>query len=89
MQTLAQIVSIAPKEAGKWLRLSRTILQIRANDDKERTNFLERAATAAISPIRRSGMPAKRPTRWCCSDGHSRNASCGARRSTPIASRST
>src|SRR2546423_2725839 len=47
MQTLAQIVSVAPREAGNWLRLSRAILQIRANDDRERTNFLERAATAA------------------------------------------
>src|ERR1700710_1195057 len=36
MQTLAQIVSVAPREAGNWLRLSRAILQIRANDDSER-----------------------------------------------------
>src|SRR5437764_2518730 len=55
MQTLAQIVSIAPKEAGNWLRLSRAILQIRANDDRERTNFLERAATAAYIAYQRSG----------------------------------
>src|SRR5215218_7284734 len=54
MQTLAQIVSVAPKEAGNWLRLSRAILQIRANDDKERTNFLERAATAAYIGYQRS-----------------------------------
>ena len=47
MQTLAQIVSVAPREAGNWLRLSRTILQIRPSDERERTNFLERAATAA------------------------------------------
>src|SRR5436309_11482175 len=55
MQTLAQIVSVAPREAGNWLRLSRAILQIRANDDKERTNFLERAATAAYIAYQRSG----------------------------------
>jgi uncharacterized protein YfaS (alpha-2-macroglobulin family) len=54
MQTLAQIVSVAPKEAGNWLRLARTILQIRPNDDKERTNFLERAATAAYIGYQRS-----------------------------------
>ena len=47
MQTLAQIVSVAPREAGNWLRLSRAILQIRPSDESERTNFLERAATAA------------------------------------------
>src|SRR5881394_2496846 len=55
MQTLAQIVSVAPREAGNWLRLSRAILQIRANDDRERTNFLERAATAAYIGYQRSG----------------------------------
>src|SRR5882672_11606269 len=47
MQTLAQIVSVAPREAGNWLRLSRAILQIRSNDERERVNFLERSATAA------------------------------------------
>jgi uncharacterized protein YfaS (alpha-2-macroglobulin family) len=55
MQTLAQIVSVAPREAGNWLRLSRTILQIRPNDDRERINFLERAATAAYIAYQRSG----------------------------------
>src|SRR3954469_1226388 len=55
MQTLAQIVSVAPREAGNWLRLARAILNIRANDDRERTNFLERAATAAYIAYQRSG----------------------------------
>src|SRR3954451_22871561 len=55
MQTLAQIVSVAPREAGNWLRLSRAILQIRANDDRERSNSLERAATAAYIAYQRSG----------------------------------
>src|SRR3954467_9251800 len=55
MQTLAQIVSVAPREAGNWLRLSRAILQIGPNDDRERTNFLERAATAAYIGYQRSG----------------------------------
>src|SRR5436305_2824793 len=55
MQTLAQVVSVAPREAGNWLRLARAILNIRANDDRERTNFLERAATAAYIAYQRSG----------------------------------
>ena len=55
MQILAQIVSVAPREAGNWLRLSRTILQIRTADDRERANFLERAATAAYIAYQRSG----------------------------------
>ena len=40
MQTLAQIVSVEPRNAGNWLRLARAILQIRASDDNERANFL-------------------------------------------------
>jgi alpha-2-macroglobulin len=59
MQTLAQIVSVAPREAGNWLRLSRAILQIRANDDNERRNFLERAATAAYIAYQRAGNAAE------------------------------
>src|SRR3954469_9024495 len=57
MQTLAQVVSVAPREAGNWLRLARAILNIRANDDRERVNFLERAATAAYIAYQRSGNP--------------------------------
>src|SRR5262249_5544327 len=55
MQTLAMVVAVAPREAGNWLRLSRAILQIRPTDDRERTNFLERAATAAYIAYQRSG----------------------------------
>src|SRR6187401_1892502 len=55
MQSLAKVVAVAPREAGNWLRLSRAILNIRANDDRERTNFLERAATAAYIAYQRSG----------------------------------
>src|SRR5215218_9733841 len=55
MQTLAQIVSVVPREAGNWLRLSRAILQIRPNDDRERVNFLERSATAAYIAYQRAG----------------------------------
>ena len=55
MQSLAQVVSVAPREAGNWLRLARAILNIRANDERERVNFLERAATAAYIAYQRSG----------------------------------
>ena len=55
MQTLAQIVSVEPRTAGNWLRLARAILQIRASDESERANFLERAATAAYIAYQRSG----------------------------------
>jgi uncharacterized protein YfaS (alpha-2-macroglobulin family) len=55
MQSLAQVVSVAPREASNWLRLARAILQIRPNDDRERVNFLERAATAAYIAYQRAG----------------------------------
>src|SRR3954452_5475386 len=38
MQALAQVASVAPREAGNWLRLARAILQIRPNDETERSN---------------------------------------------------
>ncbi len=57
MQTLAQIVSVAPRESGNWLRLSRAILQIRPTDDRERLGFLERAATAAYIAYQRGANP--------------------------------
>src|SRR5690348_11245540 len=41
MQTLAQIVSVAPREAGNWLRLARAILNIRANDERSEEHTSE------------------------------------------------
>src|SRR3954454_15178366 len=55
MQTLAMVVSVAPREPGNWLRLARAILNIRASDERERVIFLERAATAAYIAYQRSG----------------------------------
>src|SRR5437764_3870963 len=55
MRILAQIVSVAPRETGNWLRPSRASLQSRADDERERINFLERAATAAYIAYQRSG----------------------------------
>jgi uncharacterized protein YfaS (alpha-2-macroglobulin family) len=59
MQTLAQIVSVAPRESANWLRLARTILQIRPANDQERLGFLERAATAAYIAYQRAANPAE------------------------------
>ena len=55
MQVLAQIVAVAPQDAANWIRLSRTILQIRTVNDDERRNFLERAAAAAYIAYQRAG----------------------------------
>src|ERR1044072_5632079 len=59
MQTLAQIVSVAPRECANWLRLARTILQIRPANDQERLGFLERAAPAAYIAYQRAANPAE------------------------------
>jgi uncharacterized protein YfaS (alpha-2-macroglobulin family) len=47
MVLLGQIVAAAPREAANWLRLARTIQQIRPADERERTLLLDRAGTAA------------------------------------------
>ncbi|MFL5099691.1 MAG: alpha-2-macroglobulin family protein [Xanthobacteraceae bacterium] len=54
MQILGQIVAIAPNESADWLRLARSILQIRPSDDRERALLLERAGTAAYIAYRRT-----------------------------------
>ena len=47
MTVLGQLVTVAPTDATSWLRLSRTVLQIRPRDDREHTLLLDRASTAA------------------------------------------
>jgi uncharacterized protein YfaS (alpha-2-macroglobulin family) len=54
MQILGQLVTAAPDDAAAWLRLARTVTQIRPRDDKERVFFLERASTAAYIAYQRS-----------------------------------
>src|SRR5215217_8795564 len=55
MQILGQIVAVAPSESANWLRLARTVLQIRPSDDRERSLLLERAGTAAYIAYQRTG----------------------------------
>ena len=47
MTVLGQAVAVAPEDAATWLKLARTVLQIRPRDDKERALLLDRATTAA------------------------------------------
>jgi alpha-2-macroglobulin len=54
MQLLGQIVAAAPDDSANWLRLARTILQIRPTDDRERRLLVERATTAAYVAYQRS-----------------------------------
>ncbi len=54
MALLGQIVAAAPNNSTTWLRLARTIMQIRPADDKEKALLLERASTAAYIAYQRA-----------------------------------
>ncbi|MBV8791549.1 MAG: alpha-2-macroglobulin family protein, partial [Pseudolabrys sp.] len=54
MMILGQVVAAEPNDAASWLRLARTVSQIRPRDDKERILFLDRAATAAYIAYQRA-----------------------------------
>jgi uncharacterized protein YfaS (alpha-2-macroglobulin family) len=55
LQLLGQIAALAPQDSGNWLRLARTISQVRASSATERTFLLERASTAAYIAYQRAG----------------------------------
>ena len=55
MLVLGQLVTVAPDDASSWLRLARTILQIRPRDDREKALLLDRASTAAYIAYGRAG----------------------------------
>ncbi|WJR75020.1 alpha-2-macroglobulin [Bradyrhizobium sp. NP1] len=57
LQILGQIATTAPEDSGNWLRLARSILQIRTATSSEQTFFLERASTAAYIAYQRAGNP--------------------------------
>ncbi len=54
MALLGQIVAAVPNDSATWLRLARTIMQIRPSDDNERAMLLERASTAAYIAYQRT-----------------------------------
>ena len=55
MQLLGQVATVAPNDAGNWLRLSRTLLQVRPSDSREKNFLLDRAATSAYIAYQRAG----------------------------------
>ena len=59
LQLLGQIVSVAPDDATSWLRLARSVAQIRPANARERTLLLERSATAGYIAYERSDKPAE------------------------------
>src|SRR5580692_2220701 len=57
LQILGQIAATAPDDGGNWLRLARTIFQIKPSNSSEQTFLLERASTAAYIAYQRAGNP--------------------------------
>ena len=55
LQTLGQIAATTPEDSGNWLKLARTIFQIRPVNSTEQTFLLERASTAAYIAYQRAG----------------------------------
>ena len=55
MVVLGQLAAVAPEDATSWLRLSRTVLQIKPRDDREKSLLLDRASTAAYIAYQRAG----------------------------------
>jgi uncharacterized protein YfaS (alpha-2-macroglobulin family) len=54
MTVLGQAITADPGDAATWLRLSRTVLQIKPRDDKEHALLLDRASTAAYIAYQRA-----------------------------------
>ena len=59
MALLGQIVAAAPTDSATWLRLARTIMQVRPANDDERKLLLERASTAAYIAYQRTSSRAE------------------------------
>jgi alpha-2-macroglobulin len=57
LQILGQIAATTPEDTGSWLRLARTIFQIKPSNSSEQTFFLERASTAAYIAYQRAANP--------------------------------
>ncbi|WP_213775397.1 alpha-2-macroglobulin [Bradyrhizobium sp. dw_78] len=55
LQILGQIAAISPDDSANWLRLARTIFQIKPSNASEETFLLERASTAAYIAYQRAG----------------------------------
>jgi uncharacterized protein YfaS (alpha-2-macroglobulin family) len=55
LQIIGQIAAVAPEDSANWLRLAKTIFQIRSATSSEQTFLYERASTAAYVAYQRAG----------------------------------
>ncbi|MBR1227193.1 MULTISPECIES: alpha-2-macroglobulin [unclassified Bradyrhizobium] len=59
LQILGQIAGTTPEDSANWLKLAKTIFQIRSASSSEQTFLLERASTAAYIAYQRAGNAAE------------------------------
>src|SRR6195952_4201816 len=59
LQITGQIAAVTPEDSANWLRLAKTIFQIRSASSSEQTFLLERASTAAYIAYQRAGNQAE------------------------------
>jgi alpha-2-macroglobulin len=57
LQILGQIAATAPEDSSNWLKLARTIFQIKPSTTSEQTFFMERASTAAYIAYQSASNP--------------------------------
>src|SRR5450432_2169599 len=57
LQILGQIAATTPGDSANWLKLARTIFQIRPANSSEQTFLMERASTAAYIAYQRAANP--------------------------------
>ena len=88
MVVLGQIVAAAPNDSANWLRLARTVLQIRPRNDRERALLLDRAATAAYIAYQRTQNRSEEADSLVVLGRSSPTARSGAARSMRCGSRS-
>ncbi|MCC8940616.1 alpha-2-macroglobulin family protein, partial [Bradyrhizobium sp. Arg68] len=55
LRILGQIAAVAPEDGANWLKLAKTIFQIRTVSSSEQTFLMERASTAAYIAYQRAG----------------------------------
>ncbi|MEH2546846.1 uncharacterized protein YfaS (alpha-2-macroglobulin family) [Bradyrhizobium sp. AZCC 2262] len=59
LQILGQIAATTPEDSANWLKLAKTIFQIRSASSSEQTFLYERASTAAYIAYQRAGNQAE------------------------------
>jgi len=57
LQYMGQIAAVDPADSGNWLKLAKTVFQIRSPTSSEQTFLLERASTAAYLAYQRAKTP--------------------------------